>query len=1161
MSVRGVALRVAIAVGVLVACCSAPALASVAHPYISSFGSFAHVGGVAVSQSSGDVYVFDTGAEEVLKYTAAGAPAEFTSTKTNAITGVGSGGSSESEIAVDSSTGPTKGDIYLVGSAGLVIYNEAGDKIGQLTEEAGKPWGYPCGVAVDSSGNVYVGLYGDLVNRYTPSANPVADSDYSASLFGVHEVCNVAADSVGEAYVDSWPNGPITRYTASQFSVLEVPAIGTEVEDSGSTLTTDPADDHVYVDGGSHVTELGAHGEPFGEPVSTFAAKGEGAISGSEGIAVNATSGEIYVSDGQGKLSVFGPAAFTPTVITGAASGLTGHTATLSGSVNPEGSPITECKFEYGATSAYGQTAPCSISPGSGTTPVAVTAAITGLKSATTYHYRLSATSTVGESTGEDEALTTVSSTITGGASEVTLHGATLSGTINPEGLAVIACEFEYGPTSAYGQSVPCATSPGSGSAPVGVTGSVTGLIPNATYHYRLVVTDETGENFGLAQLFTTEGPLASGLQGLPDGRVYELVSPLNNGDAEVYRQEAAGESYSNDGTLLPFQAAADGSGVVYVGGPSTGGNESAGYGGGNQYLATRSASGTWTQSNISPPGFRSAVFQGFSSNLAVGFLDSLEPMASNVPGFGEEVKYGGTYDVLYSTNTGTVGEYSPAFTVTPPNRSKIDFRSANVPAQFGGTSGRNYNNRTLAYAGASADSTHVLFEANDALTPEAEGGTASHYEEDNNLYETVGGQLRLVNVLPDGSTKANATFGAPALEGNGAPSESGSPDFSNVISENGSRVFWTDLNTGHIYMRENGTRTVEISAGGRYWTATASGSEVFYTNGDLYEYDVESGQTTDLTPGVAVQGVIGASENGEYIYYVTESLELTLWHDGVTTQIKTLSAEDNKGYADDWESGLRNRTAEVSADGHGVVFASSEGLPNASHVEVYDAASNQLYCASCGSGGANGVLPSDFSNTYLKRWISAEGSRVFFDSREALVPQDTNGKLDAYEWEAPGTGSCESGTGCIYLLSSGTSADESYFVDASVNGDDAFIVTRAKLLPSDENELYDLYDARVGGVTPTAAPACTGTGCQGLPGVPPIFATPSSVTFEGVGNFAVPAPVVKATQPKKKKKKAKPKRSKRKAKHEKAKKGSKASRHARDARERKHSRGNGGQS
>ncbi len=81
-------------------------------------------------------------------------------------------------------------------------------------------------------------------------------------------------------------------------------------------------------------------------------------------------------------------------------------------------------------------------------------------------------------------------------------------------------------------------------------------------------------------------------------------------------------------------------------------------------------------------------------------------------------------------------------------------------------------------------------------------------------------------------------------------------PYFSHVISADGSRIFWTDLNTGHIYVRENGTTTVEISSAGQYQTASSDGSMVFYTNGDLYEYELENGQTTDLTPGVPVKRV-----------------------------------------------------------------------------------------------------------------------------------------------------------------------------------------------------------------------------------------------------------------------------------------------------------------
>lgn len=626
---------------------------------------------------------------------------------------------------------------------------------------------------------------------------------------------------------------------------------------------------------------------------------------------------------------------------------------------------------------------------------------------------------------------------------------------------------------------------------------------------------------------------------GLPDGRVYELVAPIGSYDAEVYQPEIPDGAESQTETQLPFQASADGNAMAYAGSPvATGGNEAAGYESGNQYVARRSENGTWTQADISPSGLPSAVFQGFSSDLSVGFLDSLEPLSPDIPGFGQEVPQGGTYDALYSMSTTSGGTYKPFFSGIPPYRSKLEFQAFGVAYPlFGGPGGRNFAPRALSYVGASADSSHSLFEANDALTPEAEGGFDSHFAEENNLYESVDGQLRLVNVLPNGSTKANATFGGPDF--GHAPSW-GHPSFSHVISDDGSRIFWTDLNTGHIYMREDGTRTVEISPAGNYWTATADGSDVFYTNGDLYEYDVENGQTTDLTPGVTVQGVVGAGENGEYVYYVTAGLELDLWHDGVTTSIKTLVAKDNGDLfpygvqtalpGGDWQPGFGSKLAEVTPDGRSVVFMSTSeaqvlGNQSVGSVEVYDADTNQLYCASCGSVGSKGLLPLTFSNTYLRRWISADGSRVFFDSYEALVPQDTNSMIDAYEWERPGSGDCETAGGCVYLLSGGTSVDRSYFADASASGNDVFIVTRAKLRPQDPDENYVLYDARVDGYEAVAPPTCTGTGCQGLPGAPPVFATPSSVTFEGVGNFEPPASTVKAKHAPKKKPKLKKKR------------------------------------
>ena len=96
-----------------------------------------------------------------------------------------------------------------------------------------------------------------------------------------------------------------------------------------------------------------------------------------------------------------------PTFETTAATSVTPGSATLNAKVNPNGSEVGECQFEYGPTVLYGSISPCSPSPGSGTSPVAVAAAVTGLSPHVTYHFRVSASNAGGTSRGADEAFTT----------------------------------------------------------------------------------------------------------------------------------------------------------------------------------------------------------------------------------------------------------------------------------------------------------------------------------------------------------------------------------------------------------------------------------------------------------------------------------------------------------------------------------------------------------------------------------------------------------------------------------------------------------------------------------------------------------------------------------------------------------------------------------
>jgi hypothetical protein len=129
----------------------------------------------------------------------------------------------------------------------------------------------------------------------------------------------------------------------------------------------------------------------------------------------------------------------------------------------------------------------------------------------------------------------------------------------------------------------------------------------------------------------------------------------------------------------------------------------------------------------------------------------------------------------------------------------------------------------------------------------------------------------------------------------------------------------------------------------------------------------------------------------------------------------------------------------------------------------------------------------------------------LFFESQDALVAQDVNGQVqDVYEWEPQGVGSCARVSGCVSLISSGTSPTDSMFMDSSANGSDVFFITRQSLLGRDQDHYLDLYDARVdGGFTEASTAQCAGEGCRGsLTIAPSSLVAGSSLFGGGPGNF-----------------------------------------------------------
>lgn len=134
------------------------------------------------------------------------------------------------------------------------------------------------------------------------------------------------------------------------------------------------------------------------------------------------------------------------------ASGLAQTGATLNGSVTPNGREVSECLFEYGTTASYGSSAPCAQAPGTGVSPVAVSAALAGLVAGTEYHFRISAANIGGVSKGSDETFKTpakLTQSIT--FSSTPPGNATVGGpqyTVAAEASSKLAVSFSIDPSS-----------------------------------------------------------------------------------------------------------------------------------------------------------------------------------------------------------------------------------------------------------------------------------------------------------------------------------------------------------------------------------------------------------------------------------------------------------------------------------------------------------------------------------------------------------------------------------------------------------------------------------------------------------------------------------------------------------------------------------------
>jgi hypothetical protein len=939
---------------------------------------------------------------------------------------------------------------------------------------------------------------------------------------------------------------------------------------------------------------------------------------------------------------------------------ITTSTAQLHGVLNPKateaGDPETyEFVYRPSIAGCQGAGETTTLLEGAaGGVPEAVNAELTGLPPGETYAFCLRVRNEAGaEALSAPVIFTTlaIAPTIEAEsefATEVAASSATLGAKINPGGANtgyrveyVSEAQFQaHGYVEASDAPTPEADAgPGQSIVPAAV--HVQGLTPDTTYHYRFAASNAVQQGAqGEDRTFTTR-PSGSEFS-LPDSREWEMVSPPDKHGGSI-------QPITDEGGVI--QASEDGSKLTYVTlDPIT--SEPAGNRGGfepSQALAQRGQDG-WSNQEITTPnnnvgGLRvghSDTYRLFSPDLSLAVVEPPgdTPLASPVlPGEHQERDLW-----LRADATGNYVALATAANTQPG-------------AQLG-SSGVNRAYDYIELQGDSPDLSHIVFRDENALLEGFGGG----------IFEWAGGQLAYVGAGELGSENTASTDGKLVTH---------------AVSDNGSRVIW---NAGgvpeQLYLRNMERKeTIQIGTG-EFQTASSDGSKVFFTSdvpltegssagsdggsaeewNDLYVFEETeasreggplAGKLTDLSldpnfdsatgegEHAAVQGrVIGASEDGSYVYFVANGLlgdaaehgatpggggrdqciyrghcNLYVEHDGAggweaPEFIATLSSEDSQ----DWPAGpLKRRTARVSPDGRWLAFMSDRSLTGYDNIDVseregsrgegrkhadeevylFDAVTGRLSCASCNPSGQRpeGIFeievnepgyqrllvdePENWPNRWLaanvpgwtaneiynafyqSRYLSNNG-RLFFNSPDALVPADVNHKENVYEFEPEGVGGCsavanagevfkparafavelegkkeqgEEGAGCVGLISSGTSSQESAFLDASATGGregegsegggDVFFMTTSQLAPQDVDQAYDIYDAHecsasspcVSQAAAAVPPDCNNeASCKAAPETQPsIYGLPSSATFTGSSNFspaAAPPPV-----------------------------------------------------
>jgi hypothetical protein len=814
--------------------------------------------------------------------------------------------------------------------------------------------------------------------------------------------------------------------------------------------------------------------------------------------------------------------------------------ARLQAEIDPLGSQ-TEYRFEYGRTSAYEEgSVPAPATPagnaGSALTPVSVGVLVEDLTPGVTYHYRVVADNPLalpGGVPGRDETFTTQGASSAPGlidgrewemVSPADKHGTSLEPSFIEGGLIQAAAN---GSALTYFAVAPIDT------APAG----------SRSFSFSQFVSSRSEPGVWSTQDITTPGETVTPIRSSTESE-YKLFS--NDLSAGLVEPEGATPLSSRTSERTP-----------YVREGSSG-----------EYEPLLSASDT-------PAGAKfggeqeeegGAYVNGSAFVTASPDLDHvlLSSEAILTAGFKAGFKAGQGDQSLYEWSGGAPGSGGSLQLVSVLADGK-------PTAEEGLRTAVGNANDGVRHA-ISGEGTHVTFEAS------GEDGADHHlYLRDLSLGQTVQldevqqGVTRAGDAEPyymDATANGSRVF---FLDGQRLTSEA-SPNEGHTLEPPDLYMCEVTVVAGKLTC-ELKDLTVAVNAGEK---ADVQGATLGMDEAGRYVYFVAGGV---LTRSQSPQGE--TAQPGAPNLYVVDS------ESGEVRLVAVLGGEDGP----DWEAGGSQRrddfgemTSRVSADGRYLEFMSKRSLTGYDNEDVtsgqpgermdeevylyhapgaFSEGPGSLACVSCDPSGARpqGVLDQGYSQTtrallvdeqelWVGSWLAgsipgwplvdynehalyepgelSDSGRLFFDSADALVPGDTNGKEDVYEYEPDGVGSCALGDGCVGLISSGSSGEESAFLDASgvgpggEEGEDVFFMTAAKLVPGDADRAFDIYDAHecspgapCASAAVTLPPACTTTdSCRAASAPQPeVFGAPAGATFSGPGN--PPAPTTSGVKPK----------------------------------------------